>query len=61
MLEYGFSILDLRQLYVNVLESNVASLHLFKKLGFIEVGIKRDWIFSEGEYKNEVLLQKINS
>lgn len=61
MLEYGFSILDLRQLYVNVLESNVASLHLFKKLGFIEVGIKRDWIFSEGEYKNEVLLQKIKS
>lgn len=61
MLEYGFSILDLRQLYVNVLESNAASLHLFKKLGFIEVGIKRDWIFSEGEYKNEVLLQKINS
>ncbi|MGB5436102.1 MAG: GNAT family N-acetyltransferase [Maribacter sp.] len=59
--EYGFKVLGLRQLYANVLEDNLASLHLFKKMGFVEVGIKKDWIFSKGGFKNEVLLQKINA
>jgi diamine N-acetyltransferase len=58
--EYGFKVLGLRQLYANVLEGNAASLHLFKKLGFVEVGLKKDWVFSNGRYKNEILLQKIN-
>lgn len=56
---YANSTLNLKQLYANVLEDNVASLHLFKKLGFLEVGIKKDWIKSNGKYKNEVLLQRI--
>ncbi|HMB63846.1 MAG TPA: GNAT family protein [Eudoraea sp.] len=59
--KYAFTILNLRQLYANVGEENVASIHLFKKLGFEKVGVKRDWILSEGIFKNEVLFQKINS
>lgn len=58
---YVFEVLDLRQLYANILEENEASLHLFKKLGFEQVGIKRDWIRSGASYKNEILLQKLNS
>lgn len=57
--EYAFSILALRQLYANVMEDNRASIHLFKKLGFKEVGVKKDWIFFEGKYKNEILFQKL--
>lgn len=57
--DYVFSILGLRQIYVNVLEENKASVHLFTKLGFKEVGVKRDWIYSGGEFKNEILYQKI--
>lgn len=59
--EYSFTTLGLQQLFANVLEDNTRSLHLFKKMGFEEVGIKKDWIFSNGKFKNEVLLQKINS
>ena len=59
--EYVFKVLGLRQLYADVLEGNEASLHLFKKMGFVEVGLKKDWIFSKGGYKNEILLQKINA
>src|SRR5690554_4199577 len=44
--DYVFSILGLRQIYVNVLEENKASIHLFTKLGFKEVGVKKDWIYS---------------
>jgi len=59
--EYAFNILKLRQIYANVSEDNVASLHLFKKLGYEEAGIKKDWLRSGDGYKSEVLLQKINS
>jgi diamine N-acetyltransferase len=59
--EYAFETLALRQLFANVTEDNAASLHLFKKLGFEEVGIKKDWILSQGSYKNEIMFQKINT
>jgi len=57
--DYGYTTLGLRQLFANVMEDNLASLYLFKKMGFEEVGIKKDWIYSNGEFKNEILLQKI--
>ncbi|KAA2216869.1 GNAT family N-acetyltransferase [Maribacter flavus] len=57
--KYAFKTLNLRQLYANILEGNERSLYLFKKLGFELVGTKRDWIFNEGIFKNELLFQKI--
>lgn len=59
--EYAFNMLNLRQIYANVAEDNEASLHLFKKLGYEEVGLKKDWLRTGNGYKGEVLLQKINS
>ncbi|SHI95140.1 GNAT family N-acetyltransferase [Pseudozobellia thermophila] len=61
VLDYAFKVLDLRQVYANVLEENLRSIHLFKKLGFEQVGIKKDWILSEGNYKNEILFQKLQT
>lgn len=58
--EYAFSALDLRQVYANVIQENTASLHLFEKMDFEKVGVKKDWIFSEGRYKDEILFQKLN-
>lgn len=59
--EYAFSTLALRQVYANVIEGNAGSVHLFEKMGFEKVGIKKDWIFSEGKYKDEILFQKLNN
>jgi diamine N-acetyltransferase len=59
--DYSFSVLGMRQVYANVLEENEPSIHLFTKLGFEKVGIKKDWIFSDGVFKNEILFQKINN
>lgn len=58
---YAFSVLKLRQLYANVMEDNKASIHLFTKLGFAPVGLKKDWILSQNGFINELLFQKINS
>ncbi|SHG24567.1 GNAT family N-acetyltransferase [Flagellimonas flava] len=59
--DYAFKVLNLHQLYANILEENTASTHLFEKLGFVKVGLKKDWIRSSSGYKNEFLFQKINS
>lgn len=59
MMEYSFKILELHQVYANILEDNLASIHLFEKLGFEKVGVKKEWIKWGGTYKSEVLYQKI--
>lgn len=61
LLDYVFDVLDLKQVYANILEDNVASMHLFKKLGFVQAGVKKDWVRCGNIYKNEILLQKIKS
>lgn len=59
--EYAFSTLQMRQVYANILEENTHSIHVFQKLGFELVGSKKDWIYTNGTYKNELLYQKISS
>ena len=51
--------LQIHQLYVNVDIDNKISLDLFNKLGYTEVGIKKDWNYIHGQYRDEVLFQKI--
>jgi len=58
---YAFSVLGMRQIYANVLDDNDTSIHLFSKLGFEKVGVKKDWIYTNGTFKNEILFQKIYS
>jgi len=59
--DYAFSTLDLYQLYANILEENEASIHLFEKLGFEKVGVKKGWIRAHDGFKNELMFQKINA
>ena len=57
---YAFSVLELHQVYAHVLEDNAASLRLFRKLGFEETGLRKEWCLSGGTFKNELVFQKIN-
>lgn len=61
LIDYCFKQLQLHQLYCNISEENIASVQLFKKQGFIPIGIKKDWNFNGSTFKNEYLLQLINS
>ena len=60
MSRYCFEALDLHQLFANITSGNKHSITLFKKNNFILVGEKKDWILSNGAFKNELLFQLIN-
>lgn len=59
VISYAFTHLELHQLYANVSEDNSASIKLFSNLDFEQTGIKKDWNFVSGTYKNVILYQKI--
>ena len=58
--DYCFNVLQLHQLYCNVLPSNKESLKLFRRHGFTICGKKKDWIRTPGSYVEEYTLQLIN-
>jgi diamine N-acetyltransferase len=60
LINYSFNQLNLHQLFANITVDNTKSLELFKKLNFKKIGIKKEWIFSKGNFKDEVLFQLIN-
>jgi len=57
--EYAQTQLQLHQLYCNVSSSNIKSIELFEKLGFVKIGEKIDWRWSLEGYQNEWLMQRI--
>ncbi|ALJ06595.1 acetyltransferase [Pseudalgibacter alginicilyticus] len=61
LVNYCFVHLGLHQLYCNISEENDVSIKLFSNQGFKNVGLKKDWNFINGIYKNEYLFQLINN
>lgn len=57
--DYAFGILQLHQLYASVGADNAPSRHLFEKLGFLQCGVKKDWVRTATGYQDVVFLQKI--
>lgn len=57
---YVFTHLNLHQVYANITEDNQPSISLFENAKFKKVGIKLDWIYSFGKFKNELLYQLVN-
>jgi diamine N-acetyltransferase len=55
--DYCFKTLLLHQLYCNILENNCESIDLFRKLGFLEMGKKKDWIRTDEGYLSEIMFQ----
>ena len=60
LIDYCFSTLQLHQLYCNILANNCESMDLFKKAGFVQSGIKKDWVKTSEGYLDEYLFQMIN-
>ena len=58
-LSFLFNDLMVHQVHCIVDVTNVESLHLFKKLGFMESGRRHDWIKTPEGYIDAVFFQKI--
>jgi diamine N-acetyltransferase len=61
LIRYSFRHLNLHQLYANIGAENKASIALFSKFGFQNIGTKIDWTLVNGTYKDEVIFQLINT
>ena len=59
-IHYAFGTLRLHQLYCNISPENLPSLNLFKKLGFVKCGTKKDWIFDGKKWQEEWMFQLIS-
>lgn len=60
ILDYAFNLLQLHQLYSNVLASNTESLSLFKRKHFSVIGVKKEWLRDKRSWADEYMLQLIN-
>ncbi len=58
--KYCFQHLGLHQLYANITSDNAASISLFEKHLFKKIGVKKDWVFYNNTYKDEILYQRIH-
>ena len=58
--DYCFRTLQLHQLWCNILADNNESIELFQKLGFIQIGIKKDWVKTADGYLDEHMFQLVN-
>ena len=58
--KYLFEVMNLKQVYCNILVKNIDSMNLFKKHGFEIIGIKKKWIKTKDGFEDEAMLQCIN-
>lgn len=57
--QYAFHYLDLHQLFAEIPQDNLSSIRLFEKVGFSCIGIKKDWIYWGGKYKDVGFYQRL--
>lgn len=56
VLEFGFNYQNLHRIELSVYPNNKRAIHVYKKLGFKEVGKKRETRFMNGKYQDEVIM-----
>jgi diamine N-acetyltransferase len=61
IIRWLFDVVNVQQLWSNVLSNNEASMKLFKKAGFETTGVKKHWVYYQNEYCDETFLQLFNT
>ena len=59
--QYAFLTLNIHQLYANIATDNQKSIKLFEALAYQKTGIKKNWIFSNRQYKDVAFYQIFKS
>ncbi|MCX7882683.1 MAG: GNAT family N-acetyltransferase [Brevinematales bacterium] len=56
LVEYGFRVLGLRNIMLSVYDFNKSALRCYEKAGFKKIGRRRNVIFLDGKYYDEILM-----
>lgn len=56
LLDFAFNILNLHSVYLRVRSFNQAGIHTYKKIGFKEIGRRRECVFLGGQYFDEIYM-----
>jgi len=60
LVEHGFNVLNLNSIWGEAFDGNPA-INMFKKVGFIEEGRRRQFYFREGKYIDAILFSLMRS
>ena len=56
ILEYGFNVLNLHRIELEVYDFNPRAQHVYEKVGFVKEGVRRDVLLWEGEYHSAIVM-----
>ena len=56
MLDYGFGVLNLHRIELNVFNYNAQAMHVYEKLGFKREGVQREALFYDHKYHDSILM-----
>ena len=56
---YAIEVLNMHQLYCNIMANNIASLTLFTSAGYNEIGRKPEWNKTQNGWQDEIIFSKI--
>ena len=57
--EYALRVLNMHQIWCNIIAENTSCIRMFRALGFTEIGVKRDWQWRPDGFHDEVMMQKV--
>jgi len=61
IIKHGFEVLDLHRIELEVFDFNPRAIHVYKKAGFIQEGIKRDVLLWDGKYQSAIVMSMLKS
>lgn len=56
ILKHAFNDLNLERIELSVLQENERAINLYKKIGFVEEGCKRNSVYKNGKYVNMIIM-----
>lgn len=56
MLDYGFGVLNLHRIELEVFSFNERAIHTYEKLGFKREGLKRDYLYYDYKYHDAIIM-----
>lgn len=59
MLDYGFGVLALHRIELNVFDYNERAMHVYEKLGFKREGVQREALFYDHKYHDSILMSML--